>query len=1488
MFWFFCLANISSKKDFIRLLELNSRNILYIQLHNLIVMCLLRVILFTLIIFGWTPLSQAQINCKVTRYTSEDGLSHDRTNVIVQDQDGYIWIGGWGGINRFDGRNFSSFKYGPGDIAAAVRTSRIERIIDDGEGNLWLKGLDKRIYCFVKKSEKFSSLKELNLGESNIQATEIYYLRPGLVGITMRGMGGYIISTKHDKLRAVPFNTKAKAGGKIGSDSVRFIFSDQHNQIWLGTHRGVYGVKTNENGRYGRIRLTNQLLSSLNFTSFSEDESSIYLATLSGHLVTINKISHNVLVKKITTDAIVGLKKSKKNALLFCTTNKGSLLTVNDKAELVNDTRIDEKINASTIFEDRSGNLWIESSKRGVIRYVPGTGKFNWFQNRADGINNGLQKYNIFEDDLGRIWVNMKGGGFGYFDEPKMVISGAYLAEGESVNGMFPDMVNNCLYDRFGVIWLATHKGIVEITPPNSDFSPQLVTENSNRLANQVRGITTDHFGRTWMGTKKGRIFLYKNGGLQPNPIENLPKNGLGSIYAILEDHKGTIWIGTKGQGLFKADPISTEGTSYRLSHFEHNPSDKNSLGSNKIVALFEDQSNRVWLGTFERGLDLATEENGITAFVHVGQHMKETAEFCKIRSITADADHNLWVGTTNGLMILRPNGISDVPQKVKFYVNKETDPNSLGANDVQHIFYDGKEEMWLSTSGGGLCKANYADPLKSIKFKNYNSTAGLLSNYVLSAQQDKNGKIWLATQTGLSRFDPTKGTFRNYREEDGVFVATFSEGTVTASPNGEITFGTEKGFLKFDPLNLNEKQRSSRIIFHNLLINNQSVNVGDVGSVLQVGIDKVDKLQLKYDQNTISIGFGMLDFRDGLKRQLLYRLKGFDNNWHFSGNQHRATYTNLPPGEYIFEVKNLKNDYYLNETTKELEINVQPPFWRTWWAYLFYAILLSGAIIVIFRIIRTILRLRQSVAIEREVAALKVDFFTQVSHELRTPLTLILNPIKAIMETEQLSVKGSQYIQMIHRNAGRLTRFMDQWLDLRKIQSGKGELHYQIVELIGFIRKFPDYFKGADTEKNISFAIQCEFDELYVQIDPEKVDVMVYNLLANAYKFSNEGGLIEIFIKVDNHHNFSIAISDRGIGLPPDQLEEVFVLYHIDNRKETNAIKGIGIGLALVKEIAELHNGTVAANNNEHGGLTVEVILPLKGNVLENVTNDIGWKAQETAVPAADLNSLYTEELMTDSSLYPVLLLVEDSYELRAFLTKELGANFTVICENDGLAGFTTATKILPDLILSDVMMPVMDGIEMLDKLKNDQRTSHIPIVLLSARASIESKLEGLRYGADHYFTKPFNKEMLITAMQSLIKQRRKMFSQIKDKVVDLLPGQVVITSKDEIFLKNVIKIVEENMANPDFTIEALADQVAMGRTAFYSKFRSLAGVTAVDFVRDMRLARAKQLFDAGEERISMVAFEVGFNNPKYFSTCFKEKYNTSPTQYVKHLTHS
>lgn len=1448
------------------------------------VMYRLLVILFLLIIFDCMPLP-AQINCKVTRYTSEDGLSHDRTNIIMQDQDGYIWTGGWGGINRFDGRNFSSFKHGAGEMAA-VTTSRIDGIIDDQAGFLWLRGLDKRIYCFDKKTEQYISLKDLNLGETALKATEIDYLSPGLVGITTQGMGACMIANTQGKLHAMAFNTRAKGVGKIASDSVSFIFSDQYHQIWLGTQQGIYGIKINKKRGYERIDLQNQVLASLKFTSFSEDKSMVYLGTATGYLVTINKISHSVLVRQVTNDVIVGLRKSENNALLYGITNKGLLLTLNDKVNLVSTIKIDDKLNASMIFEDRSGNLWIEHSIKGVIRYVPGTGKLHWFPGRADGINNGLQKHNILQDDLGRIWVNMKGGGFGYFDERKMVISGDYLAEGESVKGVFPDMVNHCLYDRFGVIWLATHKGLVKIIPLNSDFDSQTVTDNSNRLANYVRGIASDQYGRTWMGTKNGQVFLYKNGVVQPNPFENLPKNGFGSVYAILEDHKGSIWIGTKGNGLFKADPLSTGGKSYRLTHFKHNSSQKNSINSDKVVALFEDKNNRIWVGTFETGLDLAIEKNGIISFAHVTQNIKGMDKFSKVRSIAADNQQHLWVGTTGGLMVLQQNENTQTPQKVKFYVNKESDPNSLSANDVQHIFNDGKQGMWLSTSGGGLCKANYIDPLKSVSFESYDMTDGLLNNYVLSAQPDRNGKIWLATQTGLSRFDPKKRTFRNYREEDGVFAAAFSEASVAALPNGEITFGTEKGFLKFNALTLKEKLRGARIIFHNLEVNNQGLNVGDVGSVLSAGIDKVDKIVLKYDQNTIGIGFGMLDFRNGLKSQFLYRLKGYDNNWHFSGNQHRASYTNLPPGEYIFEVKNLKNDYYLSGTTKQLEITVQPPFWRTWWAYLFYAVLLFAAITVVFRIIRTILRLRQSVAVERKVAALKVDFFTQVSHELRTPLTLILNPIKAVMETEQLSAKGTQYVQTIYKNAGRLTRFMDQWLDLRKIQSGKGELHYQTIELIGFTRRLLEYFSGAGMEKNISFIIRCEFEELYVQLDPEKVDAMLYNLLSNAYKFSYAGGLVEILIKKDGDDNFSMAINDRGIGLPPDQLEQIFLLYHIDNRKETNAIKGIGIGLALVKEIAELHKGTVTARNNEYGGLTVEVILPMKSEIPENVTNDSVWVANEPVALPVDLNLAYAEKLIIDPSSQPVLLLVEDSYELRSFLTRELEEHFTVICESDGLKGFITATKILPDLILSDVMMPVMDGIEMLDKLKNDPRTSHIPIVLLTAKASVESQLEGLRYGADHYFTKPFHTEMLVVAMHSLVKQRRKMFSHIKDKVVDLLPCQVAITSKDEAFLKNVIKIVEESMGDPDFTIEALADKVAMGRTAFYSKFKSLTGTTAVDFVRDMRLARARQLFDAGEERISMVAFEVGFNNPKYFSTCFKEKYHTSPTLYVKGLT--
>lgn len=535
-------------------------------------------------------------------------------------------------------------------------------------------------------------------------------------------------------------------------------------------------------------------------------------------------------------------------------------------------------------------------------------------------------------------------------------------------------------------------------------------------------------------------------------------------------------------------------------------------------------------------------------------------------------------------------------------------------------------------------------------------------------------------------------------------------------------------------------------------------------------------------------------------------------------------------------------------------------------------------------------IRLRHKIAVEQKLAALKMHFFTNVSHELRTPLTLIVNPLESVAKKGNLTPEMSSYIDVARKNASRMVRFINQLLDLRKVQSDKATLRISRLEMVTFVKKIAEHFTEAARSKRIHLEVIADQKECIAWVDAEKLDVVVYNLVANAIKFTPEGRSIKILINslADAHH-FSIAVHDQGLGVPKDKLEQIFDLFQEGEHTNGRELKGTGIGLALSREFVQLHGGKIWAENNADGGLTVTV--KLKSGSEHFKQKEVSFVDVPQTVPVVEkpieqqILSQIEDNGSTQNQEAPLVLLVEDNDELRTFIKAQLSKHYRVETAKDGEEGLQKAIQLVPDLIVSDIMMPKMDGLQMLDKVKNEVTTSHIPVVLLSAKYSIESQIEGLRYGADHYITKPFNNEFLIASIDNLLHQRKKLFDALveKKKAIELSPEPVVITSRDETFLKEVIKVVEAKMEDPDFNIDSVAETMAFSRTNFYKKFKSLTTLTPMEFVRDMRLQRAKQYLDAGGHNISEVAYLTGFSNPKYFSTCFKEKYHVSPSDYVR-----
>jgi signal transduction histidine kinase/ligand-binding sensor domain-containing protein/CheY-like chemotaxis protein/AraC-like DNA-binding protein len=1437
--------------------------------------------------------ANAQIKCKIEHYSTEDGLSHNRIMCMLKDRDGFMWFGTWDGLNRFDGHSFVVYKSKPGDTSS-LRNNRIENIIESKKtGFLWARAYDNRVYRFDKKTGQFLAIEAGAPFTKRSQPifTKMEMSKNGHIWLITKKEGIFLVD---DPDSAHPHCTRFAQGLNhnlsLPSNNIQFFHQDQQSNIWINTTNGLCVIEKNRLGKYS----SNTISKRADFTCADDTKDTLWMGTKAGSLVYIAKSTKQINELQLSVNSINQLIPSKKNNCIYTTSSGAEVIKIQRSNKQITKFTMLQAGQFLAIYEDKAGLLWLEAENYGIVKFDPQHKSFKGFNQKTDAFFDHYVKfYRVIEDNNGSVWVSMDHGGFGYYNPITDNVDYFYDEPG-SGDHRFSNIIVCTYMDPAGVLWLnADDKGLNKIVFQRNDFNQKLIVNNTvNRSDNEIRGLCHDSENRLWMASKSGNLYIYKDDHQVPVSFVNTPKDGMGVIYTITQDKEGAIWIGTRSNGLFKAVPLNTQHTTYKLIHFETDKNDIYSLNSNVIYSLLEDSKGRMWVGTYENGLNLVDDKNGQIKFLNIKNSFKNYPKksFLKIRNLKEDAKGNIWLATTDGLLIVDPDQRDINSSRFASFSKISGDRTSLSKNDIQFIYRDSKAVMWLCTSGGGLDKAIGDDPFKKLNFKVYTTEDGLTSDYVLSCVEDNNSNLWLATENGLSKFNPQSNTFRNYDSYDGLPKTGFSESSSLKLPNGNLVFGGLTGYVSFNPLAILSHKIFVNMAFTNLQVNNKDIFPDQSGGILKQDIDQTPALHLQYNQNIITVDYTILDYRLTTKQFYAYRLVGFDNVWHDNKGQRRATYTNLPPGDYKFEVKSTATDLYSNTPYKSLAITIFPPPWRTWWAYLIYIVITSICIEIVRRIALTMLKLRHRIAVEQKMADLKVSFFTNVSHELRTPLTLILNPIEEIYNKESLSHQGNEHIHVVRKNAKRMVRFINQLLDLRKVQSGKATLKLSQVDIVSFLKKISEYFTDVAREKHIDLQITVCCDVILVWIDVEKIDVVIYNLLANAFKFSPANKKIRVSITQSTADApVSIEISDQGQGVPENKLQDIFELYYEGDHNESKNLKGTGIGLALSKELVELHQGKISAKNNSDKGLTVSI--ELKTGKEHFADTDVVFvdvpevpHEFEEAMEGMLLQTIHHPKHQHAADV-PLVLLVEDNSDLRIFLATQLSDFYRVEVAENGEEGLNKAINLLPDLVLSDVMMPKMDGIQMLDELKNNILTSHIPVVLLSAKFSVESQIEGLKYGADYYITKPFDNGFLLASIENLIRQRKKIFDTILNgkKTIALNPAEIVITSHDEIFLKKIIKIVEERMADPEFNIESVSEAVNLSRSAFYKKFKSLTNIAPVEFVREMRLKRARQMLDAGENNMTEIAYAVGFNNSRYFSTCFKELYHMSPTDYLK-----
>ncbi|MDI3320905.1 hybrid sensor histidine kinase/response regulator transcription factor [Pinibacter soli] len=1401
-----------------------------------------------------------------------------------------MWFATWNGINRFDGRHFVSFKSSPGD-QSFLKNNRIDQIIEDDYRHLWLKSYDGQIYRFDKQTEQFMPLSTILRSPQyqNVYYTSIFSIDHENMWVGTENDGLLLVmNINADSSSYINYNANEVTSFKLPSNKISLFKKLKNGTVWVGTPQGLACLVKDKDGVYKR-RDYALLKNVVDVKCVEERNDQLYFGTASGDVIIYNSITDNLSSFNTGTAKINSLLVDHTSDHLYATTAAGELLSINISTHQSEKFVYPDHTELSTIFQDKNNNLWIKPAREGVVKFSPNDHRFKTYTQKTNAkkIYPG-DHYAIFEDSKGTVWINLLGGGFGYYNAAKDVVD-YFFNEPNSPNRKFSNMVAAVYYDPSGILWMRTdERGIEKITFQQNDFNQQLLMDPGVFLSdNEVRGLLQDRKGRLWVDSKSNHLYVFENGKEQHLKFQNMPQNGMGLIYTMMQDNAGAIWLGTKSNGLYKAVPVNREETSYKLYHFTFDPSGANGINGKEIYTLLQDKKGRIWIGTFDNGLTVVRCSNDPSQLVrdNISDGYSKT-RFRKIRHMALDKTGNVWIGTTDGLLIANTKDADKLTYTA--YQKKPGDITGLSNNNVQFITKDSKDRMWIATANG-LNMAIGDHPEKELRFAVYSEENGLPNDYLLSCVEDKQGNLWIATQAGLAKLNPDGKTFRNYNSFDGLPKYAFSEASAIRMSDGKLAFGTLRGYLDFDPQAIVDHPIQAAIAFTNVQINNKDVSPTAKGSPMTLAANYTQALTLKHDQNIISIDYTVPDFRWNSKASYAYRLKGFDDEWHYNRFENRATYTNLPPGKYVFEVKSVNNELYSNVPAKSMSITILPPPWKTWWAYAIYGALASLAFLLIRRTVLTMLRLRQNIALEKKLSDIKLNFFTNVSHELRTPLTLIINPVEEVVKQEQLSPRGRQYMEVVRKNAGRMSRFVDQLLTLRKLEGGKMKLFISNIDVGLFVKGVCAYFDEMVKEKHIDFRIINELPNAEVWMDAGKIETVVYNLLGNAFKFTANNKSIHVTIKkgaTDN--NIVLEVADQGTGVPANKLAHIFKLFYEYEGADVQNTKGIGIGLALCKQLVELHGGSIAAENNTKGGLTVKVTLPAGAQHFDKeIVQFIDNEMQQPVETNMESNPqpLVSSEQADEQDKSTLILLVEDNADLRFFLKDQLAAHYRIETARNGVEGLQKASELMPDLVLSDIMMPEMDGLEMLSRLKNDNQTSHIPVILLTAKSAVESQIEGLEFGADYYIAKPFSLDLLFAAIQNIIKKQKRILNTLLDnkKIIHLVSEEIQVLPQDEIFLQKVVDTIEEKMTNPDFDIDTVAETLAVSRSSFYKKFKGLTGIAPVEFVREMRLKKAEQYLRSGYNNISEVAYLVGFNDPKYFSTCFKAKYQMTPKKFIQ-----
>ena len=1353
--------------------------------------------------------------------------------------------------------------------------------------------------------ESFTGHSFINIKEGipKVGVSSIVQDHFGFIWIGTTGTGIY----KFDGIDYYAYKNDLEDNTSLSSNLVQCAFVDSQKRLWFGTENGL-NLYDKDLDQFKRISLKSKYKE--NILDLEEDTSgNLLVGTDNTGLFKLNTSTFEVVkvLNNTQQDLTIHSIKNTKQGKTFLGTNLGlkEVDFINNKlihTRLFTDT--DKSINTAieNLFIDNNDNLWIGFyGGEGVYKCALTNDRNNNIirLDKFDYTSKKIMKIIQLSDNT--LMIATENDGLFHLKENGTLVK-HYVSNKTDENSILHNSIWELFIDKNDRIWMGYFNSGIAVSDQLFDKFKDLKSlsnKNNSLTIPSVTSVLKDKSGNIWMSTDGGGIDVY-------NPVtgkfthinkkSNTAYSGLKSDYivSLFLDSQDNLWAGSWDEGIF----LLKKGAKKFINFNRTNRPE--TINSNAFRSFSEDSKGNVWIASYSDGLNSYNLSTNEFTKYNSKEFLKYKYLGNKIMCVSVSSDDVVWVGTADGLFKIEDLGDNkfDITSLAK-RMQKEYG-NLSDVNHILSIYESSDKNIWIGTRGAGLCMYNK----EKDSFTWYNKSVGLEEENISAIIEDNDKNIWVSGNSGLTKINVEDKKFTNFNSNDGLLSNDFNFEAVFKDKKGTLYFGNYKGLDYFNPKDINTNSSLPSLHLTDFKLFNKSVTPKEENSPLKKVISETNSIELSHKQSVFTIEFTGLNYTRSEKNNYAYYLEGYESSWNYVGQKRSATYTNLDQGNYVFKLKASNNDNIWNEVPLELKITILPPWWKTKSAILCYITAFLFCIFLLNFLTQKRLKEKEELNNQRLIQAQdddlnkkKLQFFTNISHEFRTPLTLIINPIKDIISNKELnlpqSVKNKHAI--IYKNTDRLYRLINELMDIRKLEHNKMNVRASKINLISFTKNLTSYFEEEANNKNILLSVDSDVPDLGVWADEKMIEKIIFNLLSNAIKATPKGGAInvELFSNDKLHHlplvnkekpvkAVEILISDTGAGLNEKEVEKIFERFYQVEDQNKSYIGGTGIGLEVVKSFVYLHKGEIKVESKLGSGTTFKILLPIgKEHYREDqiiYNQDKKEQVKENFLSIQSLQETAQPE-QTALAKTKTVLIVEDNIELINYLKNELTIEYKVFIASNGKEGIKVAKEVLPDAIITDVVMPEMDGFEFCKTIKNDASTSHIPLLMLTARTTIKNRIEGIENGADAYMVKPFDLKLLKLRLSQLITSRQLIF----DKYFGAISGadeKINSSSIDKDFIQQLLDYINENISDSNLSVEELASQLKLSRSQLYRKIKTLTGQTVNEFIRKIRLERAKQILDSGNANISEACFSVGFSSPSYFSKCFKAHFGVLPSE--------